>query len=94
MVLFFYHSFFVRTFHSLIIPHFSCHHLRHTFCTRYCENEANVKVIQAIMGHKNIKTILEIYADATIEKKQESIENFSRILDEKIMVQISNNRSW
>ena len=38
------------------------------------------------MGHKNIKTTLEIYADATIEKKQESIENFSRIWDEKIMV--------
>ena len=70
----------------LIIPHFSCHHLRHTFCTRYCENEPNVKVIQAIMGHKNIKTTLEIYADATIEKKQESIENFSKIWVEKIMV--------
>ncbi len=24
-----------------LLPHFSCHHLRHTFCTRFCENETN-----------------------------------------------------
>ena len=29
----------------VIIPHFSCHHLRHTFCTRFCENETNVNTI-------------------------------------------------
>lgn len=38
------------------------------------------------MGHKNIKTTLELYADDTIEKKQEFMENFSKIWDEKIMV--------
>ena len=38
----------------VIIPHFSAHHLRHTFCSRLCENETNVKVIQEIMGHANI----------------------------------------
>ena len=42
----------------IIIPHFSCHIFRHTFCTRLCENETNIKVIQEIMGHANfIKTI-------------------------------------
>lgn len=35
----------------IIIPHFSCHVFRHTFCTRFCENETNIKVIQEIMGH-------------------------------------------
>lgn len=29
----------------LLLPHFSAHHLRHTFCTRFCENETNLKVI-------------------------------------------------
>lgn len=29
----------------VIIPHFSCHHMRHTFYTRFCENETNVKAI-------------------------------------------------
>lgn len=64
----------------VIIPHFSCHHLRHTFCTRFCENETNVKVIQAVMGHANIETTLDIYAEVTDLKKTESIENLSRNL--------------
>ncbi|MBD5523618.1 MAG: tyrosine-type recombinase/integrase [Lachnospiraceae bacterium] len=43
----------------MIIPHFSCHVFRHTFCTRFCENKTNIKVIQEIMGHANfIKTVL------------------------------------
>ena len=56
------------------------HHLRHTFCTRFCENETNVKVIQAVMGHKNIETTLDIYAEVTDMKKTEAIENLSRNL--------------
>ncbi len=64
----------------VIIPHFSCHHLRHTFCTRFCENETNVKIIQAVMGHANIETTLDIYAEVTDMKKTEAFENLSRNL--------------
>ena len=63
----------------VILPNFSCHHLRHTFCTRLCENETNLKVIQAIMGHRNIETTMDIYAEATEQKKQESIERLSNL---------------
>ena len=59
----------------LIIPHFSAHHLRHTFCTRLCENESNLKVIKSIMGHSDITTTMDIYAEATQEKKQEIAAN-------------------
>ena len=65
----------------IILPNFSCHHLRHTFCTRLCENETNLKVIQSIMGHKNIETTLDIYAEATEKKKQESFENLAAKFD-------------
>lgn len=54
---------------------FSCHVLRHTFCTRFCENETNLKVIQDIMGHADITTTMQIYAEATKEKKQEIMAN-------------------
>lgn len=57
----------------LVIPRFSCHHIRHTFCTRFCENETNLKVIQSIMGHANIETTMDVYAEATESKKQEAI---------------------
>lgn len=56
----------------LLIRHFSVHNLRHTFCTRFCENETNLKVIQEIMGHADIETTMNIYAEVTAEKKQES----------------------
>ncbi|MCR5596135.1 MAG: site-specific integrase [Lachnospiraceae bacterium] len=54
----------------LIIPRFSCHITRHTFCSRLCENETNVKVIQEVMGHKDIQTTLDIYAEVSETKRQ------------------------
>ena len=65
----------------VIIPHFSAHHLRHTFCSRLCENETNVKVIQEIMGHANIETTLDIYTEINSSKKQESLEELSKKID-------------
>ncbi len=61
----------------VLLPHFSCHHFRHTFCTRYCENESRVKIIQAIMGHANIETTLDIYTDVTGKTKTESMKKLS-----------------
>lgn len=65
----------------LLLPDFSCHHLRHTFCTRFCENETNVKVIQSIMGHADIETTMNIYAEVTDSKKAESMNRLSSALD-------------
>ena len=62
-----------------LLPDFSPHTLRHTFCTRLCEHESNLKVIQAIMGHRNIETTMDIYAEATDRKKQETFENLSKL---------------
>ena len=63
----------------LLIPRFSCHVTRHTFCTRLCENETNVKVIQTVMGHKDIQTTLDIYAEVSEKKKQDVFEQLNNI---------------
>lgn len=60
---------------SVLLPHFTVHNLRHTFCTRFCENETNLKVIQEIMGHADISTTMDVYNEATKEKKKESFVN-------------------
>ena len=60
-----------------LLPPFSCHNLRHTFCTRLCENETNLKIIQDIMGHRDISTTMEIYAEATKEAKAHSFANLN-----------------
>ncbi len=65
----------------VLLPHFSCHHLRHTFCSRFCENETNLKVIQSIMGHSDIKTTMDIYAEVADTKKQEAIQNLAEKLN-------------
>ena len=59
----------------ILLPHFSVHNLRHTFCTRFCENETNLKIIQEIMGHADIETTMNICNEATKEKKVESFAN-------------------
>ena len=66
----------------LLLPHFSCHNLRHTFATRYCENESNIKVIQEILGHKDIATTMDVYVEATKDAKKKSFLK----LDGKIMI--------
>lgn len=57
------------------LPKFSAHTLRHTFCTRLCENEPNIKVVQDVMGHRNIRTTMDVYNEATEVKKQASFQS-------------------
>ena len=59
---------------KVLLPHFSCHSLRHTFTTRMCEAGVNVKVIQDTLGHKDISTTLNIYTDVTKELKRSEFE--------------------
>ena len=71
---------------SSIAKRFCCRTFRHIicgtrFCTRLCEKETNLKVIQSVMGHKDIQTTMDIYAEATEEKKQESFERLAATLD-------------
>ncbi len=55
----------------VLLPHFGAHILRHTFCTRLCENESNIKIVQDVMGHKDVRTTMNVYNEATELKKQE-----------------------
>ena len=48
--------------------------LRHTFTTRMCEAGVNIKVIQDALGHSDISTALNIYADVTKEMKAEEFK--------------------
>lgn len=62
----------------VMLPHITNHTLRHTFCSRLCEVETNLKVIQTIMGHDDIRTTMEIYAEVSERKNKES---FKRLAD-------------
>lgn len=62
---------------AVLLPNISSHIFRHTFATRYCENETNLKVIQSVLGHKDIATTMNVYAEATKDKVKESFESLS-----------------
>ena len=65
---------------EVLLPHFSCHSLRHTFTTRMCEAGINIKVIQDTLGHKDISTTMNIYTDATKELKIEEFRELDMFL--------------
>lgn len=65
----------------IMIPRFSCHIFRHTFASRFCENETNIKVIQEVMGHADVSTTMNIYAEANPDVTKSVIEKLSKNMD-------------
>ena len=61
----------------ILLPHFSCHNLRHTFCTRLVEMKVPVKVIQALMGHSDFKTTMNIYAEIMAESMTDLLQELN-----------------
>ncbi len=61
----------------------SPHILRHTFCTRLCEVETNIKVIQELMGHNDIQVTMRIYAEAQDDMKQQTLEKYNMLVKEE-----------
>ena len=64
----------------IMLPRFSCHILRHSFATRLCEAGVNMKVIQDVLGHADIGTTMNIYADATKDMRVREIGIFDEYL--------------
>ncbi|MCI9491960.1 MAG: site-specific integrase [Lachnospiraceae bacterium] len=69
----------------ILLPRFSCHTLRHTFTTRLCESGINIKVIQSVLGHADISTTLDIYADVTKDLKKAEMQTFEDFMNDKKM---------
>lgn len=59
------------------IKNISVHVLRHTFATRCIEAGMQAIVLQRILGHSNIQTTLNIYADVFNEFKEEEVNKTS-----------------
>lgn len=67
----------------VLLPKFSCRTLRHTFTTRLCESGINIKVIQSVLGHADISTTLDIYADVTRDLKKTEMQTFEDFMSQR-----------
>ena len=56
------------------LPKHTFHSLRHTFATRVIEKGYDPKAVSEILGHKNVKTTLELYVHPSMMHKREIIE--------------------
>ena len=64
----------------VLLPDFTPHTLRHTYCTRMAENGMDVKVLQEIMGHANISVTMQVYNHATFERTQKAVDDIGSVL--------------
>ena len=69
----------------VLLPRFSCHSLRHTFTTRLVEAGVNIKVIQDVLGHADISTTMNIYADVTRDLKKKEFDSLGNYFDKLVV---------
>ena len=56
------------------------HALRHTFSTRAIERGIDAKTLSELLGHRNVKTTLQLYVHPTMPHKRKIVEAVSSIL--------------
>lgn len=63
------------------LPKITLHGFRHTHASLLFESGANIKEVQDRLGHKDVKTTMNIYAHVTPEKVKETGERFAKYVN-------------
>lgn len=63
---------------AVLLPMFSPHTTRHSFASRCYESDVQAKTTQVVLGHKNIKTTLDIYTHCSVDKVKKDINQLSK----------------
>lgn len=73
----------------VLLPNFSNHNLRHTFATRLVDAKVTPKAMMDIMGHNDIQTTMNIYAEASAELRRNEMENFDEFYKKFVEVNMA-----
>ena len=63
----------------VLINKLTPHVLRHTYCTRLAEKGIDIKVLQALMGHKTLKVTMQVYNHINEDR---ILNEFSRVMQD------------
>lgn len=66
---------------EVLIPNFTPHTLRHTFCTRMAENGIDIKVLQEIMGHKTLEVTMQVYNHVSTDRTFKEVNRVESVLN-------------
>ena len=66
------------------IPHIKLHSLRHTFATRLIEEGEDIRVVQELLRHANIKTTASIYAHVTPKAQKKAANKMDNLLRKRL----------
>ena len=66
------------------LPRISMHALRHTFATRCVESGMNFKALQGFMGHADIQTTLDTYADLQDDFKVKEMKKLDKYFEKPV----------
>lgn len=53
--------------------------MRHTYATRLFENDVPIKTVQALMGHSDIATTMNIYTHVMPEKMTDDVQKLNHL---------------
>ena len=78
---------FNRKYYDVIatakIPHIKLHSLRHTFATKLIEEGEDIRVVQALLRHSDIRTTGNVYAHVTSKTKKRATNRIDNVLRRK-----------
>lgn len=72
---------FIAVLNKAKISKIKFHGLRHTYATRLFEENVPIKTVQALLGHSNINTTMNIYTHVTDNMKSNAIEKLNAIFN-------------
>lgn len=55
--------------------------MQHTYATRLFENNVPVKTVQALMGHSDITTTMNIYTHVTPQQMTDEVQKLNKIFN-------------
>lgn len=69
------------------------HRFRHTYATLLIENGTNPRIVQELLGHRDVQTTLSIYTSVSIEAMMQATKDFGKIAADVINSNSQMNKS-